>query len=136
MVHKVRWKHTNDVLAKIAQRANQKEKMKRNRAYVVRAKSRPCIDCNVQYNPWIMQFDHRNPCEKKFEMSSLKNSYSIKKLQTEIDKCDVVCANCHLDRTYRGKHWLNTGSQAVKEESMQVELFNDTKVDSRESDVK
>lgn len=99
--------------------------MLRNKEFVNRAKSRPCADCGVQYNPWIMQFDHREPMDKTFSFYELRHSYSLKKLQAEMDKCDVVCGNCHLDRTYRYRHWLIRRKGVVKPplDNPQKELF-------------
>lgn len=76
----------------------------RNREIILKAKCRPCTDCKVQYNPWVMQFDHRDPLQKKFNLSKSKTC-SVKILLTELAKCDVVCANCHAERTARGQHW-------------------------------
>lgn len=47
-----------------------------------------------------MDFDHR-PGETKLFDICLGYRYSRKKLDAEIAKCDVVCANCHRDRTYK-----------------------------------
>lgn len=78
---------------------------KRNKmvkAFIVRIKCSPCIDCHNYYNPWVMMFDHRNPKEKKFVMPKVVSAgYSMAKLVAEIAKCDLVCSNCHADRTYR-----------------------------------
>lgn len=76
----------------------------RNKEIILRAKSRPCVDCNIQYNPWVMDLDHRDPQQKIFELSKQK-ACSVKRLLVEIAKCDVVCANCHRERTMRGQHW-------------------------------
>jgi hypothetical protein len=81
-----------------------KERRLINREYVTRMKMVPCKDCGIQYKPWIMQFDHRNPHKKEFELSDLYKSYSIKRIQAEIDKCDVVCANCHAERTHCNRY--------------------------------
>jgi hypothetical protein len=43
--------------------------------------------------------------QKKFELGALSKSYSIKKITSEIEKCDVICANCHCERTHAGQHW-------------------------------
>lgn len=51
-----------------------------------------------------MDLDHRDPLQKRFELSKQKTC-SEKRLLEEIAKCDVVCANCHRERTIRGKHW-------------------------------
>ena len=69
------------------------------RDFMLKAKCKPCSDCGFQYKPWQMQFDHRNPKEKLFCISdSWKRSMEVMKL--EMEKCDVVCANCHANRTY------------------------------------
>jgi hypothetical protein len=50
-----------------------------------------------------MQFDHVNPEDKLFTIGKVGYKYSIIALKLEIQKCDVVCANCHAERTYQQK---------------------------------
>ena len=75
----------------------------RNREIIVEAKSKPCMDCGIQYDFWIMQFDHRPGEVKKFNLS-VAWWQSVKTIKAEIKKCDIVCANCHANRTYRRSH--------------------------------
>lgn len=63
-------------------------------------KNQPCADCGNTYPAFVMQFDHRDPKEKKFSIGELGTRKSKKDLIEEIEKCDVVCANCHALRTY------------------------------------
>lgn len=58
-----------------------------------------CADCGEDFPHYVMEFDHRDPSEKVAAVSTLVSS-SWKKLYAEIDKCDVVCANCHRARTW------------------------------------
>lgn len=61
--------------------------------------SSPCMDCGIYYAYWIMDFDHTS--EKSFDIASYKNhTKSLQRVKDEIAKCDLVCANCHRDRTY------------------------------------
>lgn len=70
--------------------------------YYLRVKCSPCLDCNRQFNPWVMQFDHRDTTTKLCEVSRLvKNGRTLKEVQDEILKCDLVCANCHAERTHK-----------------------------------
>lgn len=63
-------------------------------------KNKPCLDCGDWYNPWQMQFDHRPEETKIFTIGkSLRHRLDL--LIKEITKCDLVCANCHLNRTYK-----------------------------------
>lgn len=68
--------------------------------FLNRLKMQPCADCGIQYSPWIMDFDHRDPSKKSFCIS-VKYSWSIDSLKEEIAKCDVVCSNCHRERSYQ-----------------------------------
>ena len=47
-----------------------------------------------------MDFDHRDPSTKCFGLShAIFQAWS--NVLAEIDKCDVVCANCHRIRTHK-----------------------------------
>jgi hypothetical protein len=63
-------------------------------------KSKPCVDCGVQYSPWVMQFDHRNPATKSMGVGRMV-CMAKQRLLAEIAKCDLVCANCHAERTHK-----------------------------------
>lgn len=86
---RLRWKeHTK------AERLN-------NTEVINKAKDKPCMDCGVKYDPFIMHFDHRNPLTKTKSISQMR-THSMARIQEEIAKCDVVCANCHGIRTCNG----------------------------------
>lgn len=78
---------------------------KAKRELINRHKMRPCADCKIQHNPWVMQFDHKPGFQKAFNVSWLyvKNA-SLELIETEIAKCEVVCANCHAERSYRSNY--------------------------------
>ena len=72
---------------------------------IARFKDVPCMDCNVIY-PWhVMDFDHRLDEQKSFTIarkgSRKATPERIAEVMKEIAKCDLVCANCHRDRTYK-----------------------------------
>jgi hypothetical protein len=58
-----------------------------------------CTDCEISYPPHILQFDHLR--DKSFQISTkgIKDK-SIDQIKEEIEKCQIVCANCHSHRTY------------------------------------
>lgn len=80
--------------------SNQRLRVIARVAIVNKAKDKPCSDCKVKYAPHIMQFDHVRG-EKKFTIGEMVHKRSIAMLVEEISKCEVVCANCHADRTYQ-----------------------------------
>lgn len=60
----------------------------------------PCADCGNKYPPYVMDFDHRDPSKKSFSVAKFKSTNSVERVLKEIAKCDVVCANCHRERTF------------------------------------
>lgn len=72
-------------------------KMRKIKRIVRTARRRPCHDCGEMHPWWRMEFDHvRGPVTRRFSRLA-----SIKKVTEELEKCDVVCANCHRDREHR-----------------------------------
>lgn len=108
-----REKHEIEECLKARGRFYRQRTIKRYREIVYRYKMSPCKDCCKQYNPWVMQFDHRDPSQKKYEISWME-SYGLKKLMRDIEKCDLVCANCHAERTYKNKHYIQRSSTLVE----------------------
>lgn len=54
-----------------------------------------------------MHFDHRNPIDKTAAISALVTGGNRERILEEIKKCDLVCANCHADRTYLRRRELS-----------------------------
>ncbi len=69
-------------------------------------KDKPCKDCNRIFPPWVMDFDHREGEIKIGSVSRLAttDTVNIDRIKIEIAKCDLVCANCHRQRTYERQH--------------------------------
>lgn len=61
--------------------------------------STPCADCGKKYPYYVMDFDHVNGT-KVGNISHMVQSGVTKKIKEEIDKCEIVCANCHRERTH------------------------------------
>jgi hypothetical protein len=83
----------------IARSLRYKEKLK---VILREAKDIPCVDCGVQYPPYVMDFDHREGEKKLINVSALNahRYVTITQFLAEIAKCDLVCANCHRQRTH------------------------------------
>jgi hypothetical protein len=61
-----------------------------------------CMDCG-EFHPACLQFHHRDPSQKSFEVAKARRSgKTLKALLPEIAKCDVLCANCHAKRHWQG----------------------------------
>ena len=59
----------------------------------------PCYDCGVSYPPYVMDFDHVRGTKFR-NIAKMVGRNSISSIKEEIEKCDLVCSNCHRIRTY------------------------------------
>lgn len=60
-------------------------------------KGSKCIICGIKYpdEPYVIfDFHHRNPKEKDFDWGKMRLR-SFDKIVKELDKCDLLCSNCH-----------------------------------------
>lgn len=96
-----RWiKYQKDNPEKARQvRANQaKRRRKLNREMLDQLKNVPCCDCGEAFLPCVMVFDHVRG--EKIANVSAMTSWPIGRIKEELEKCDVVCSNCHAIRTW------------------------------------
>ena len=65
-----------------------------------------CTDCGYK-DSRVFEFDHLPGFEKKFEIGKAVSgsTRSWKLILTEIEKCEVVCANCHRIRSMTRGNW-------------------------------
>ena len=76
-----------------------------------------CVKCGYNKNPKALEFNHIDPSNKyrdrngktvdisRMAIASGKNSaeksrYAIKTILKEIEKCEILCANCHREHTF------------------------------------
>jgi hypothetical protein len=67
-------------------------------------KTHHCVVCD-ESNPIVLDFDHKDEKEKKYGISSMIYSYNWATILAEIEKCNVLCANCHRIRTSKQFGW-------------------------------
>ena len=77
---------------------NSKNKIReRNRQFIREyLMGKSCIDCGEK-DPIVLEFDHFE--NKKENLSILIQNSSIEKIEAEIKKCNIRCANCHRRKT-------------------------------------
>lgn len=62
--------------------------------------SKECVDCGIK-DPRVLEFDHLPEYQKNFEIGKAisGSTRAWKTILSEIEKCDIVCSNCHKIRT-------------------------------------
>jgi hypothetical protein len=66
-------------------------------------KAHPCLDCG-ETDPIVLEADHQR--DKLDTIAKLAHhTRSLQVIQTELDKCEIVCRNCHTRRTAKTFGW-------------------------------
>ena len=61
---------------------------------------KPCKVCGVVYPHYVMDYDHVRGIKRGGLSDLAFKGRSITILRNEIKKCDLICANCHRERTF------------------------------------
>jgi hypothetical protein len=72
--------------------------------YIDEQKRCPCADCGGRFPPFLMDFDHVRGTKVTILAKLRSGRASMSKIEAEIAKCEVVCANCHRLRTHLRLH--------------------------------
>lgn len=77
-----------------------KESKEKAKAWFITLKSGlSCAQCGESHIA-VLDFHHTNPSEKEDGVSVFVNSGSIEKAKKELEKCIVLCSNCHRKLHY------------------------------------
>lgn len=79
-------------------RSLRKRRQSRKREMVAQKGGR-CADCGYDSLVLALEFHHREPGSKSFTLGGF--SGSRRRLEVELLKCDLICANCHRRRHAR-----------------------------------
>jgi hypothetical protein len=74
----------------------------------------PCVDCGED-DILVLEFDHLR--DKRAAVTQMPGSHEWSAIEAEIEKCDVVCANCHRRRTAMRAgttRWRREGARPVE----------------------
>ena len=75
------------------------ERFRRRKKQAVEYLGARCADCRGTFPYFVYDFHHRDPAQKDMQFNSLRRR-SWEVIQRELDKCVLLCANCH-----RMRHW-------------------------------
>ena len=80
----------------------------------------PCVECG-ETNPIVLSFDHDTSANNKvLEVGAMvSRSWGWTKIKKEIDKCQVLCMNCHTKKTARDGNFM---MYAILEERKKVKV--------------
>lgn len=88
------------------QYANDKNQLRKRE--VVKHFGDKCRDCNMSFPDCVYQFHHLDPSQKDVNPSKAL-TWKAERMWVELNKCVMLCANCHLIRHY-GKEAVNAST--------------------------
>jgi hypothetical protein len=74
---------------------------KRTKLKALEYKGGKCVACGYSRCMRALKFHHLDPDEKEFGISRKGNTRAWEKIRAELDKCLLVCGNCH-DEIHEG----------------------------------
>lgn len=101
---KYRKKHYEKNKIKYIEKAK-KNSEKYRKQYYEWLSNKSCADCGIS-DIRVLEQDHIDG--KSYNISSKVGSVSLDYLMEELNKCEVVCANCHRIRTAERGNWIKT----------------------------
>jgi len=87
---------------KVKRRSPKRKKEIAQMLAIIKEKS-GCVDCGGKFPYYLLDFDHVRGI-KVSNISRMLDRHSLEDIFKEIDKCEIVCANCHRNRTFHRKH--------------------------------
>lgn len=85
------------------------EIQRRMKKEAVDYKGGKCVTCGYDKCQAALEFHHLDPKEKDFSISHHKNK-SFENIKKELDKCALLCKNCHAELHFKGKLVGDAGS--------------------------
>jgi hypothetical protein len=62
---------------------------------------KPCTDCGRSYPSYVMEWDHLPHAVKTLVLADTRRAaFSRARILAELENCELVCANCHRERTF------------------------------------
>jgi hypothetical protein len=72
------------------------ERMRHTKRLCIEYKGGKCEKCGYDKYDGALEFHHLDPSKKDFEISK-KKATNIDSLKPELDKCILLCSNCHRE---------------------------------------
>ena len=89
-------KEGNSPYCKTCTKAQTLKRIRDFKIKCIKYKGEKCISCNYNEYAGALEFHHLDSEEKEFEISNRKN-YNFELIKKELDKCILLCSNCHRE---------------------------------------
>lgn len=99
-------------------RIGMRDRVRKLKQLALDYKGGKCEICGYDKCPQAMHFHHKDPNEKDFSLSNITCRTFNETIRKELDKCQLLCSNCHAEI-----HW-EENSQRLKDRKAAIEALN------------
>jgi hypothetical protein len=86
-------------------RAKTNRQRTERKQWAIEYKGGKCARCGGVFHPAVYDFHHKDPTQKDFAPARALR-LSIERAKAELDKCDLLCSNCHRLTHHEGENAL------------------------------
>lgn len=112
--------YDNSILRRYSMNKNSEKVIRyriRLKQRLIEYKGGKCSRCGYNKDcPPAYDFHHRNPKEKDFQISG--SCIGLEKMKKEVDKCDLVCRNCHAE--IHDENWSSSRKEILNRKRVSV----------------
>lgn len=105
-------------------RKRTRERYHGNREYFLDALGGACYHCGNS-DKRVLEFDHINPWEKVKSVSALLQLANRDKIREEVDKCRLLCANCHKIKSLESGDYCSKALTIKKKNDIITQVENE-----------
>ena len=80
--------------------ANKRWQIKKIEEFKILKEALKCNRCDESHIV-CLDFHHIDPNQKEGNVGQIARNYSTKRLLEEINKCEILCSNCHRKEHYK-----------------------------------
>jgi hypothetical protein len=107
-------KHRENHAKRVSENPNYKDEinlkkrltLQERKKLAIEYKGGVCVDCGGKFPPCVYDFHHLDPKEKDYNPSAASR-LTLKTMFKELEKCVLLCSNCHRIRHYGDISSLN-----------------------------
>jgi len=96
---------------------NQKRKRDKNKQFIAEYKKNKSCACGESH-PACLEFHHTDSTKKDIQISRAMYDWGLKRLIEEVEKCELLCANCHRKVHY--EEMKDSGVKLLYEQNIGV----------------
>lgn len=87
--------------AKVSNYPSQKRRTRKKKYDAIKQLGGACQHCGYDTNFAVLSFHHKDETTKSFGLDSTSlRYYNIEMIAEEVEKCELLCSNCHMEAHY------------------------------------